>query len=100
MCKWRGTEIIGVYACIDHIHKLLEIPLKLSISSVIEYLKGKSHLITHEKWRNLRFKYRNSEFGCRGQYEDTSKKIQVNLKSIKKDTVKSYLTLDLDQENK
>ena len=66
--------------CSGHVHMLLEIPPKLSISSFMGFLKGKSSLMIYEKGGNMKFKYRNKEFWCRGYYVDTagkdSKKIQ------------------------
>ena len=80
---------------------LLEIPLKFAVSSVVGYLKKKSSLIIYEKWENLKFKYRNREFWCRGYYVDTagkntSKIAQYIRDQLKKDAEESQLTLDLD----
>ena len=80
---------------------LLEIPPKFAVSSVVGYLKGKSSLIIYEKWGNLKFKYRNREFWCRGYYVDiagknTSKIAQYIRDQLKKDAEESQLTLDLD----
>ncbi|ESJ66728.1 transposase IS200-family protein, partial [Salmonella enterica subsp. enterica serovar Norwich str. CFSAN001077] len=55
----------------DHIHMLLEIPPKMSVSSFMGYLKGKSSLMLYEQFGDLKFKYRNREFWCRGYYVDT-----------------------------
>ena len=57
--------------CPDHVHMLLEIPPKMSVSGVMGFLKGKSSLIIYERWGNARYKYRNREFWCRGYYVDT-----------------------------
>ena len=74
---------------------------KIPVSSVVGYLKGKSSLIIYEKWGNLKFKYRNREFWCRGYYVDTagkntSKIAQYIRDQLKKDAEESQLTLDLD----
>ena len=53
---------------------LVEIPPKMSISSFMGFLKGKSSVVIYEKWGNLKFKYRNREFWCRGYYVDTAGK--------------------------
>ena len=74
MCKWKCIGIIEAEVCVDHIHILLEIPPKFSVSSVVGYLKGKSSFIIYEKWGNLKFRYRNREFWCRGYYVDTAGK--------------------------
>ena len=66
LCQWKGVNIIEAEVCPDHIHMLVEIPPKMSISSFMGFLKGKSSLMIYEKWGNMRFKYRNREFWCRG----------------------------------
>lgn len=80
LCEWKGVTILEAEACPDHIHMLLEIPPKYSVSSVMGYLKGKSSLMIYEQFGDLKFKYRNREFWCRGYYVDTAgkntKKIQ------------------------
>ena len=62
LCEWKGVTIIEAEVCIDHVHMLLEIPPKMSVSSFMGYLKGKSSQIIYERWANARFKYRNREF--------------------------------------
>ena len=62
LCKWKGVTIIEAEACPDHIHMLIEIPPKMSVSGFMGYLKGKSSQIIYEKWGNLRYKYRSREF--------------------------------------
>lgn len=57
--------------CPDHIHMLVEIPPKIAVSSFMGYLKGKSSTMIYEKFWELKFKYRNREFWCRGYYVDT-----------------------------
>ena len=80
LCKWKGVNIIEAEICKDHIHMLLEIPPKMSVSAFVGYLKGKSSLIIYERWGNLKFKYRNREFWCKGYYVDT---VGKNTKAIK-----------------
>ncbi|EOU1105726.1 IS200/IS605 family transposase, partial [Clostridium perfringens] len=58
-------------ACVDHIHMLVEIPPKMSVSSFVGFLKGKSSLMIFEKFANLKYKYGNRHFWCRGFYVDT-----------------------------
>ena len=55
LCKWKGINIIEAYVCPDHVHMLLEIPPKMSVSSVMGYLKGKSSLMIYERWGSARF---------------------------------------------
>lgn len=71
LCEYKGVEIIEANACKDHIHMLVSIPPKLSISSFMGYLKGKSSLMIFDKHANLKYKYGNRHFWCRGYYVDT-----------------------------
>jgi putative transposase len=78
---------------------LLEIPPKISVSSFMGFLKGKSSLMIYEKWGNMKFKYRNREFWCRGYYVDTvgkdAKKIQAYIQNqLKQDQLGEQLTFD------
>ncbi|MBR4895692.1 MAG: IS200/IS605 family transposase [Clostridia bacterium] len=79
LCNWKGVNIINAEVCPDHVHMLIEIPPKMSVSSFMGYLKGKSSLMIYEKWGNMKFKYRNREFWCRGYYVDT---VGKNTKAI------------------
>ena len=87
-CKWKGVNIIEAEVCPDHVHMLLEIPPKISVSSFMGFLKGKSSLMIYEKWGNLKFKYRNREFWCRGYYVDTAGKNAVKIKEYIKNQLK------------
>lgn len=93
LCQWKGVEIIEGEVCPDHIHLLLSIPPKISVSSFMGYLKGKSSLMIFQKYGNMKFAYRNREFWCRGYYVDTTGK---NTKAIE-----AYIQnqLKIDQEN-
>lgn len=71
MCEWKGVEIHEAEVCPDHVHMLVSIPPKLSVASFMGFLKGKSSLLIYQKWANMKFKYRNREFWCRGYYVDT-----------------------------
>ena len=71
LCEYKGVEIIEAEACRDHIHMLVSIPPKLSISQFMGYLKGKSSLMIFEKYANLKYKYGNRHFWCRGYYVST-----------------------------
>ena len=71
LCKRKGIEIIEAEACPDHIHMLVRIPPKYSVSEIMGYLKGKSSLMIFEKHANLKYKYGNRHFWCRGYYVDT-----------------------------
>ena len=71
LCEWKGVEIIEAEACSDHIHMLVSIPPKISVSSFMGYLKGKSSLMIFDKHANMKYRYGNREFWCRGYYVDT-----------------------------
>ena len=71
LCRRKEVDIITAEVCMDHVHMFVEIPPKLSISSFMGYLKGKSSVMIYEKWGNMKFKYRNRQFWCRGYYVDT-----------------------------
>lgn len=71
LCEWKGVEIIEAEVCPDHVHMLVSIPPKLSVSGFMGYLKGKSSILIYQKYANMKFKYRNREFWCRGYYVDT-----------------------------
>ena len=64
LCKWKGVNILEAEVCPDHVHMLVEIPPKYSVSQFMGYLKGKSSLMIYEKWGNMKYKYRNREFWC------------------------------------
>lgn len=71
LCEWKGVEIIEANACEDHIHMLLSIPPKMSVSGFMGFLKGKSSLMIFEKFSGLKYKYGNRHFWRRGFYVDT-----------------------------
>lgn len=71
LCRRKEVEIIEAEACPDHIHMYISVPPKLAISSFIGYLKGKSTLIIFERHANLKYKYGNRTFWCRGYYVST-----------------------------
>ena len=71
LCEWKEVEIIEGEVCPDHVHMLVSIPPKLSVSGFMGYLKGKSSILIYQKYANMKFKYRNREFWCRGYYVDT-----------------------------
>ena len=85
LCDRKGINIIEAECCPDHIHMLLEIPPKYSVSQIMGYLKGKSSLIIFYRHANLKYKYGNRHFWCRGYYVDTAgknaKKIQEYIKN-------------------
>lgn len=71
ICQRNGIEIIEAEACSDHIHMLVSIPPKLSVSKFMGILKGKSSLMIFDRFANLKYRYGNRHFWCRGYYVDT-----------------------------
>ena len=71
LCEIKKVEIIEANACPDHIHMLLKIPPNLSVAQFMGYLKGKSSLMIFDRHANLKYKYGNRHFWCRGYYVDT-----------------------------
>ena len=93
------VELLSAEACPDYIHILVAIPPKMSVSSFMGFLKGKSSLMIYEKWGNMKFKYRNRQFWCRGYYVDTvgknEKKIAEYISNqLKQDEMSEQLVLD------
>ena len=74
LCERKGIRIIEAECCPDHVHMLVEIPPKYSVSEIMGYLKGKSSLIIFDRHANLKYKYGNRHFWCRGYYVDTGGK--------------------------
>ena len=71
LCEYKQVEILEAEACKDHIHMLVSIPPKYSVSQIMGYLKGKSSLMIFQKYANMKYKYGNRHFWCRGYYVDT-----------------------------
>lgn len=99
LCEFKGVTIIEAEVCPDHVHMLLEIPPKMSVSGFMGYLKGKSSLMVYQRWGNMKFKYRNREFWCRGFYVDTvgknTKKIKEYISNqLKEDEEMTQLSID------
>ena len=90
LCEWKSVRIIEAEVCPDHIHMLVEIPPKVAVSSFMGYLKGKSSTMLYEQFGELKYKYRNREFWCRGYYVDTAGK---NAQKIQE-----YIKRQLDED--
>ena len=71
LCKQKEVEVIEAHACVDHIHMLVSIPPKMSVSGFMGYLKGKSSLMIFERHANLKYRYGNRTFWCKGYYVST-----------------------------
>lgn len=74
LCNRKGIEIIEAELMPDHVHMLVKIPSKFSVSQIMGYLKGKSSLIIFDRHANLKYKYGNRHFWCRGYFVDTTGK--------------------------
>ena len=98
LCRWKEINIIEAEVCLDHIHMLIEIPPKMSIAGFVGFLKGKSSLIIFERHANLKYKYGNRTFWCRGYYVDTAGKNAARIaeyiqNQLKEDQVEDQMTL-------
>ena len=98
LCEWKQVEIIEAEVCPDHIHMLVKIPPKLSVASFVGFLKGKSSILIYQKFANMKFKYRNREFWCRGYYVDTAGKNDIKIKEyianqLKEDKMMEQMTI-------
>ena len=98
LCEAKGVEIIEAEACPDHIHMLVSILPHLSVAQCMGYLKGKSSLMIFDRHANLKYKYGNRHFWCRGYYVDTvgrnEKKIAEYVRNqLQEDIVADQLSL-------
>ena len=91
LCKQKKVNIIEAEACPDYIHMLVEIPPHISVASFMGYLKGKSSLMIFDRHANLKYKYGNRHFWCRGYYVDT---VGKNKKAIE-EYIRNQLTEDI-----
>lgn len=94
LCDRKGVEIIEAEACPDHIHMFVRIPPKYSVSEIMGYLKGKSSLMIFEKHANLKYKYGNRHFWCRGYYVDTVGKNTAAIKKYIQNQIKEDMEYD------
>lgn len=90
LCQQKNVEIIEAQACPDHIHMLISIPPKYSVSQIMGYLKGKSSLMIFDRHANLKYKYGNRHFWARGYFVDT---VGRNKKAIK-----AYIQNQLEED--
>ena len=88
LCDWKGVEILEGHLMPDHIHMLVSIPPKISVSSFMGYLKGKSSLLMFDRHANLKYKYGNRRFWTEGYY--------VSTVSLNEATIRKYIR---EQEN-
>ena len=98
LCDRKGIHIVAAETCPDHIHMLVEIPPKYSVSDIVGYLKGKSALMIFDRHANLKYKYGNRHFWCRGFYVDTAgkndKKIEEYIRTqLQEDIAEDQISL-------
>ena len=90
LCQQKGVEIIEAQAYPDHIHMLISIPPKYSVSQILGSLKGKSSLMIFDRHANLKYKYGNRHFWARGYFVDT---VGRNKKAIR-----AYIQNQLEED--
>lgn len=98
LCERKGITIIEAECCPDHVHMLVEIPPKYSVSQIVGYLKGKSSLMIFDRHANLKYKYGNRHFWCRGYYVDTvgknKKRIEEYIRTqLQEDTATDQISM-------
>ena len=94
LCEQKGVNIIEAQACPDHIHMLVEIPPSLSVSQFMGFLKGKSSLMIFDRHANLKYKYGNRHFWCRGYYVDTVGRNEGAIKEYIKNQLQEDIIAD------
>ena len=95
LCERKGIQIIEAECCPDHIHMLVEIPPKYSVSQIVGYLKGKSSLMIFDKHANLKYKYGNRNFWAKGYYVST---VGLNTKVVE-EYIRNQEKEDMIQDN-
>ena len=94
LCERKGVTIHEAEACPDHIHMLVSIPPKISVADFMGDLKGKSSLMIFDRYANLKYRYGNRKFWCRGYYVDT---VGRNKKAIE-EYIRNQLKEDKEYE--
>ena len=98
LCERKGIEIIEAELCKEHVHMLIRIPPKYSVSEIMGYLKGKSSLMIFDRHANLKYRYGSRHFWCRGYYVDTvgknAKQIEEYIRrQLEEDTIADQISL-------
>ena len=94
LCKYKGVETIEGHMMADHIHLLVAIPPRLSVSSFMGYLKGKSALMMFERHANLKYKYGNRHFWSEGYYVSTVGFNEETIRKYIQDQEKNDIAMD------
>ena len=104
LCERKKVEIIEAECCPDHIHMLVSIPPYMSVAGFMGYLKSKSSLMIFDRHANLKYKYGNRHFWCRGYYVDTVGKYETAIREyiknqLEEDIINDQLILNTDQKS-
>ena len=94
LCRYKQVEIIEGHMMPDHIHLLLSIPPRISVSSFMGYLKGKSALMMFDRHANLKYKFGNRHFWAEGYYVTTVGLNEATIKKYIQDLEKADIALD------
>ena len=94
LCEQKGVEIIEAELCPDHVHILVSIPPKISISNFMEYLKGKSTLMIFDRYANLKYKYGGRNFWADGYYVSTIGKNEKKIIEYIRNQLQEYIVTD------
>ena len=94
LCQRKGVEILEAECCPDHIHMLVTIPPHISVSEFMGYLKSKSSLMIFDKYANLKYKYGNRHFWCRGYYVDTVGKYETAIRQYIRNQLQEDISND------
>jgi len=94
LCRYKGVEIIEGHMMPDHVHLVLSIPPKTSVSSFMGYLKGKSSLMVFENHANLKYKFGNRKFWAEGYYVSTVGLNEATIIKYVQDQEKADIALD------
>ncbi len=93
-CQRKEVEILEAECCPDHVHMLVKIPPKYSVSQILGYLKGKSSLMIFDRHANLKYKYGSRHFWCRGYYADTVGKNSKRIEEYVRNQLQDDITTD------
>ena len=94
LCEQKHVEIIEAELCPDHVHMLVSIPPNLSVAQFVGYLKEKSALMIFDRHANLKYKYGNRHFWCRGYYVDTVGKNEKKIAEYIREQLQSDIMED------
>lgn len=94
LCSYKGVEILGGNVMSDHVHILVSIPPKMSVSSFMGYLKGKSALMMFDRHANLKYKFENRHFWSEGYYVSTVGLNEAVIKKYIQDQEKYDIAMD------